>query len=187
MGFTIGDVLTIISLIAGFMLSLWAMVVGFAMLFGKKAEAAREFVEEHPWRSFFVGGIVWVVVFVIAQILIAQPFGPLKLVGYAASTYLLVVTVIGGAGLSLLVAEKIHAIDRRRSRYSAIGRAAALLIIGSMLPFFGWILGGIGAITCVGAGFQSLIGFGKRRRVRQTAPMPQAAAASARNDGEFMV
>jgi hypothetical protein len=185
MGFTIGDVLTIISLIAGFMLSLWAMVVGFAMLFNQKAEAARRLVEEHPWRSFLIGALVWGVVFITAQVLIAQPNGLLKLFGYAASTYLVVVTVVGGSGLSLLVAERIHEIDRRRSRYSAVGRAAALLIIGSMLPVFGWILGGIAAIACVGAGFQALIRVGQRRPARRHVSAPQPVAVG--NDGDFTV
>jgi hypothetical protein len=189
MGFTIGDVLTIISLIAGFMLSLWAMVVGFAMLFSKKAESARGLVEKHPWRSFVIGALVWLVLGLIGQVLTAAPVVLLKFFGMAAYTYLVIVTVIGGSGLSLLVAEKIHEIDRRRSRYSSVGRAAALLIIGSILPVFGWILGGIAAIACVGAGFQSLVHVGERRRVAQSAPAPQAAAvtASVGNDGEFML
>src|SRR5204863_7809372 len=50
-----GDMLVIITAVAAIAGSVWALMVGMALLFSKRSLMARASLEEAPWRAFFIG------------------------------------------------------------------------------------------------------------------------------------
>ena len=50
-----GDMLVIITAVAAIAVSVWALMVGMALLFSKRSLMARASLEEAPWRAFFIG------------------------------------------------------------------------------------------------------------------------------------
>ena len=83
MGITIGDALAVVGGLFGVCLSLWALVMATAMLFGARAERA-EGALARPWRCFFIGLAVALTLGVLAVALVAQPLPLAKLLGFNA-------------------------------------------------------------------------------------------------------
>ena len=119
---------------------------------------------------------------VLATVLLQQPLPLGKLIGWGVYLVLLGTMAVGASGLALLAADGIQQRDRRRSSYRALERGAMLLVVGALLPIFGWF--GFAPILFMiagGAGFRALF-------MRKGAPQPlrarqEAGAAS----GEFVV
>jgi hypothetical protein len=190
MGYTIGDVLTIIGFIFGILVSIWALLVGFALLFPKKARAAQEEIETSPWLCFFTGLFTYAagIVIVLLFLNLHNPF--FTLIGWSAAIVMLALSVVGGSGLSLLAGKRIQQMDRRRSQYRALERGALLLVVGSLLPVFGWFAFAPLVINfSLGAGALSVI-FRRNRAPRYvdapTYSQPAADAQAAAN-AEFLL
>jgi hypothetical protein len=187
MGYTIGDVLTIIGMIFGILVSIWALLVGFALLFPKKARAAQEEIETAPWLSFITGvltygiGIALVLVFLNLH-------NPLStLIGWMVAIGMLALSVVGGSGLSLLAGKRIQQMDRRRSQYRALERGALLLVVGSLLPVFGWFAFAPLVINfSLGAGALSVI-FHRKRAPRYVDAPSHVHDTQAAANAEFLL
>lgn len=182
MGYTIGDVLTVIGLIFGTLFAIWALLVCFPLLFPYKAERARREVHEHPWRAILVGLLFNTFLIVLATVFLQSPALPGKLIGWAVYLVLLGTMAIGGSGVALLASERIQEMDRRRGSFRSLERGAMHLVVGALLPIFGWF--GFAPIMFVlagGAGVRAL--FVRGRAIHRSTVTQETAVTS----GEFVV
>jgi hypothetical protein len=112
------------------------------------------------------------------------------LIGWTIAIVMLALSVVGGSGLSLLAGKRIQQMDRRRSQYRALERGALLLVVGSIMPLFGWFaFAPIVITTSLGAGALSVIFHRKRAPRYVDAPaysQPATDAQSAAN-AEFLL
>ena len=186
MGYTIGDVLTVIGLIFGTLFAIWALMVCFALLFPKKVEKAKYEAQVHPWRALIVGAIFNTVLVIVAGALMAAPSPVAKLIAWAIYLVVLGTMAVGASGIALVAADRIQQTDRRRSGYRSLERGAMLLVVGALLPVFGWFgFAPIMFLLAGGAGFRALY-------VRRHSPVPSAvvresAGASSAGSQEFVV
>ncbi len=158
MGYTIGDVLTVIALISGSLFSIWATLVGFALLFPKKAQSSRVNIEGHPVICFMVGAFTALIGWTLVIILLNLHNPLVTLLGWLGAVAMLVLQAIGGSGLALLSASRIQKTDRRRSSYRSLERGAMLLVVGGLVPIFGWFFfTPVVNIISLGAGLMSVL------------------------------
>lgn len=152
MGITIGDALAVVGGLFGICASIWALVVGCALLFGGASERAERRLER-PWRCLGVGFLVAATLGVVSFALVAAPAGPPKLVGTAMYVTLLFVAAVGGAGVAGAAARRIREMDPEISPFSALVRGAGVLVLSGILPFLGWFgIAPIALLISLGAG-----------------------------------
>jgi hypothetical protein len=137
---TIGDVQGTIAMIVGTSGALWATQLATAALFSEKTRRAAEQIERNPGRSFWTGFGLAVTAGVVGLILVNQPNGVLRLVGWVMLAGLLSLALIGSAGLATIVAGRLRNMDPKLSYLGSLGRGAAFLIAADLLPFLGTFL-----------------------------------------------
>ncbi|MBW3623862.1 MAG: hypothetical protein KY468_10695 [Armatimonadetes bacterium] len=137
---TIGDVLAVVAGVFGVGLSVWALLVGVAVMFGSAAHRGKAILLLSPFKVIVTGLLAGAVIGFIAVALMNQANGALKLAGIALLLGLLAVSALGGGGLATIMAERVRRQDGGLSPFAALGRGAALLVIVANIPFFGWFL-----------------------------------------------
>jgi hypothetical protein len=137
---TIGDVQGTIAMVAGTSGALWASQLATAAIFIQKTQQAAEQIERNPGKSFRAGLGLAVTAGVVGFILVNQPNGVLKLIGWVMLAGLFALALIGSAGLATLVAGRLQKMDPKLSHLGAVGRGAAFLIAAGLLPFLGTFL-----------------------------------------------
>jgi hypothetical protein len=155
---TIGDVFSVVSLIFAICISAWATLLGTALLFRQRTDLAQRAIENRPWRAFFGGLFVLLIVGTIAIGLISNPVPVIKLSGTILALGLLSIAAIGAGGLCQLIAGRMQPLDPTLSPYRAIGRSAAILVIAGLLPLVGWwVFMPVVLAVSLGAGFSALM------------------------------
>lgn len=190
MQYTIGDVLTFIGIISGLLVSIWASLVGFALVFPCKTEHAKSHLQTAPWISLILGAAVLVLGVIPAIILLNIHLPLLTLAGWGLILSMLGLMVIGGSGLALVMGDRMQRMDRRCSALRGLSRSAGLMVLASLVPIFGWVLSVIEWVAALGAGFQAVFVSGRRRSPQTDAPpifAPQPAAPSPTDPPEFTV
>lgn len=161
---TSGDVMTVMYAVVGVAISSWAMLIGMAMLFSRKAEHAQVVLEDRPWTALILGFVIALPIGLLAGALLANPIGLVKVAGWALLSYLLALSAVGAGGLALLVGRRISTLDERVSTFSALVRGSGLLVLIALVPLFGlFAYMPVVFLLSLGAGVQSL--FGSRRQV----------------------
>ncbi|MEP6753934.1 MAG: hypothetical protein ABJA67_00410 [Chthonomonadales bacterium] len=174
MKYTIGDVLTVIGVIFGILVSVWAVMIAFSLLFPKKSESAKREIQSKPYVNFFFGLVMFAAAAFGTAYLLNFHYPLITLIAWLSAGFWLSVMAIGGSGFALLVAERIKAIDPDRSTYRGIERGALLLVVScGLLPVIGWfIFTPVVAMISFGAGVRALF-FG----ARESAYIPSAVVA----------
>ncbi len=121
----IGEVLGVTFIALAACISLWALLIGIALVFGERAAEAQMRLETRPFPMLAVGVGLALTAGLVGQILVSQPNGMLKLVGWALLLGLLTLSLLGGAGLALIVAGRIRQaaprlLPRRREQYARL-------------------------------------------------------------------
>ena len=122
---TSGDVMTLMYAIVGISLSSWAMLMGMALIFGKRAAIAQTYIEESPWKSLVCGVLLALVGGGFALVLLGLPNPIAKLLGWSLLSYLLAIAAVGSGGLAMLVGNRIGGMEPGVSRFGALARASA--------------------------------------------------------------
>jgi hypothetical protein len=148
---------------------LWATQLGIVALFGEKTKRAADVIEQNPGKSFGTGFFMTTTAGLVGFLLVVQPFGPLRLVGWITLAVLLCLVLLGSAGLAALTARRIQKMDARLSDLGAVGRGAAFLIAMGLLPFVGtFLLFPILFCFSLGAGFRVMR---ERNRFAENTPI----------------
>jgi hypothetical protein len=140
MGITIGDALTVVSLIGGTCLALWAMMVGMAILFSRRAGQAAAHLERSPAGALLIGAVLTIAVVVANVVLQQAPNGLVRLIGWSLIYGALSISLVGASGLAILIGGRIQRMDGRMSAFSGLMRGAALIVLAGLLPLLGWFL-----------------------------------------------
>ena len=168
---TIGDVLAVVGVILGICLSLWVLLMGVALLFEGKANAARRVLENEAGRAFGVG-LVTIVPLGAGSIALLNAPGAFKLLGWIVLLLLLAVSLLGGSGLALLMGERTGARDEKISSLTALARGAGMMSLAWLFPVLGWFLIAPASIIAgLGAGAKVLW----KRRQKKPVPLSHVA------------
>jgi hypothetical protein len=136
----IGDVLGTTFLVLAVCVSLWALLVGIALVFRESAASARGRLEARPGHALAVGALVGLVAGGLGTVFANLPNGLVKLIGWALLLGLTALAALGGGGMALLVGARIQDASPRLSPFGALGRGAGLLIAAGLVPLLGWFL-----------------------------------------------
>lgn len=135
---TIGDVFSVVAALLAVCFSAWALMLATTLLFTNRTQIAQRAIVARPWRAFFGGLALMLIVGTFALALVANPLPLAKLFGIVILLALLSVAAIGAGGLSSLVGERMQPMDPSLSAYKAVGRGAAIVVGATLLPFVGW-------------------------------------------------
>ncbi len=137
---TIGDVLAVVAGIGSACVAAWALLLGMALLFNRRANLAQQNFEASPWRVLATGAVLALLGVGGAIVLLNQPNGILKLVGWALLLATLALAALGAGGLILLLAESVQRAQPGMSHFHALLRGAGLLVAAGLVPLLGWLL-----------------------------------------------
>jgi len=167
MTLTIGDVLAVIASVLGAAVTLWALLIGGALIFEKRAARACDVLEQSAGSAIGLGAAIALTGGALGLALVNQNNGLLKLIGFALSLTLLGTAAIGGAGLTLLLGERISRNVAPADPVLSLARAAGLLVAAGFTPLLGWFL-------VAPVAFLASLGAGSRAVFR---PLPTLVAA----------
>jgi hypothetical protein len=137
--------------------TLWAAQMSCAFLFRKKTQQAAMMLETQTWKTLGTGVGVAATAGVLALILVSQPNGLIKMIGWVLLAGLLAHSVLGAAGLATLGGERIKKMAPRLPELGCTGRAAALLTTAGFLPVFGWLfIFPVAFLFSLGAGWRAM-------------------------------
>ena len=134
---TFGDVLTIALMVVLTVVTTWAGIVAFSVLFSSKARAAAAALTAAPGRQIGTGFAVFVVAAIAAVSLMGKG-GPLAMGGFLIAAAVLSVAMLGSSGLALVVSERLRGLDAKYSALEATSRGAALCVAAGLIPVIGW-------------------------------------------------
>jgi len=159
-----GEVMAIVSIILGLAVAWPCLVVWFALAFPGPSSRARARLLETPFGCIAAGAALALVFGWLSIALLNHPAGPIKLVGWAVLSPLLLSATVGAAGLIQLIAERLTAASGPVSPLGALLRAAVLTEFASLFPVIGWFLfGPIATLASLGGGVMALLSRGARR------------------------
>jgi hypothetical protein len=161
---TIGDVFSVIGTLVGICVTAWAVIMGSALLFQSSASRARDAYRSGPWKGIGVGLLATAFFGVTGLVLSGIPHPLVKLAGISFLLVVMALAALGASGISLLIAERIAALDPNVSRYGAMQRATSIMVVAGVFPILGWFLvGPLLIIASVGYGIQALVAGEKSR------------------------
>jgi hypothetical protein len=165
---TIGDVMAVVGLIFGICLSLWVMLIGTALLFESKVRVARRVWETQTTGAFWLGALLVVTLGVLSVVLLNAP-GAFKFLGFLLLMLLFATSLLGGAGLALLLSERTSERDERLSPLTSLARGAGIMALAWVFPVLGWFLvAPVSVIIGLGVGVKALAPRGEKK------PLPLA-------------
>lgn len=154
---TIGDVLLVLCSLGLFAFCGWAATLCASLLFRSQTEIAKQTIEKEPTRNLVLGLITGTLFIAASVVLLNLPAPIFKFLGVALIMAQIMIGVLGCAGLSKLVAERLHPLAPNHSELAALGRGSALVIAVVTMPFIGWMLMlPILHAICLSAGLKSL-------------------------------
>ena len=166
---TFGDVLAITLLIVVTVVTLWAGIVAFTVLFSRRAQVAANALTDAPGKQVGTGVLIALIAGTLSVSLMGRG-GPIAAVGFAILAAVLALAVLGSAGLALVVAERIRGLDPKYSSLSATARGVGLI------PIIGWFfLLPAALFASLGAGTAALTA--RKQDTRQVDPQAVPLAA----------
>ena len=146
------DVFKILFIILGVLITTVAYWLLFEALFRRVVERASVVYETSPYRVTIVGAIVGVPLF-LASIGLLQSAAGLKLFGAILMSALLLVGLIGSAGLARLIGNRLASATDSAYPWRRVLRGGIVLSITFVLPVVGWffvlpltLASGVGAV-----------------------------------------
>lgn len=153
---TFGDVLAITLLIVVTVVTLWAGIVAFTVIFSRRAQIAANALTDAPGKQIGIGAVVALVAGTLSVVLMGRG-GPVAAFGFAILAATLAVAVLGSAGLALALSVRLRELDARYSPLSATTRGAALAVAAGLIPIIGWFfLMPAALFASLGAGFTAM-------------------------------
>jgi hypothetical protein len=137
---TVGDVNAVAWTIGSTGVTLWTAIVGASVLFKDRVQQAALAAEQDTAKVVGTGAGIVAAGGLFTVILISQPNGLFKLIGWVLLACLMLLAILGSAGLATLTGERLVRMDERLSPLGGVARGAGLLVVAGFLPFVGWAL-----------------------------------------------
>ncbi len=174
---TFGDVLAITLLITVTILTLWAGIVAFTVLFSRRAQVAANALSDAPGKRIGLGALIATIAGTVSVMLMTAG-GPVAIIGFAVIAAALALAVLGSSGIALLIAERLQTMEPSQSRLRGATVGAALAVATGLLPVIGWFfLMPVMVVASLGAGFVAL----RTKSAPASAPERQAVPFAAEN------
>lgn len=185
------NVLTAVWFVIAYVVTSSALMVWTALMLPNPVERARQRVVTRPVASFFIGAGIWIfsALLLVSMLQEGRP-APLQLLGWASAAPTLAASVVGGAGIARLLAERIRAQMKNDAPLPALIGGAVCTTLSGLLPVIGWVVFfPVMTFIAVGSG---VLGILSKRRVAELVPQarPMTAPAPvlvAENSGGFIL
>ena len=169
------DVFKILFIILGILITTVAYWLLFEALFRRVVERASVVYETNPYKVVILGLVVGLPLFLVSIGLLRSPAG-LKLLGAILMSGVLLVGLLGSAGLARLVGGRLASATDSAFPWRRVLRGGMVLSITFVLPVVGWffvlpltLASGVGAVILSRTG----------RRVAEAAVAPVVPAVNA--------
>jgi len=117
--------------------SAWALLIGSALIFRKRAEISYSLIKYAPFRSFVIGLAMLFLIGFVSLAFLAAPLPIAKFIGYSGLLVAFTLAAIGGGGLVLFTAERLRQYDSRLRPFVALNRGAMLIVASGLVPLLG--------------------------------------------------
>jgi hypothetical protein len=172
----IGTLILFILAVPLTLLSLIALFSALMLLFPEPIEQARLNLEQHPWRSIFLGFLNFAGAVVIIGLLFTlsnavwELQGPAQGIGMLISIVLFVPLLLGLSGAIILTGNRLG--QWRRPFWTNL-RGGGLLLLACLTPFVGWfVFAPLLVWACIGSVVGTL-------KLKKNAPVVEPAASEA--------
>lgn len=173
---TLGDVLAVVMGVLATGTALWAVLVGAAVIFSRKAQVAADALQQKTVRTVGVGVATVLLAGVGGVVLLNIPNGLMQLMGWVFLIGLLSCACLGASGLALLASERIRERDKRTRPLAALRIGAGLMVCAGFMPIVGWfVVFPVSLAASVGAGIAALAS--SRRKAQAVAPVESTTAS----------
>lgn len=150
----LGDVFAIFGLLLVLGVALPGMLLTWALLFPRTVQRARVRLQQTPGRSFGLGVGLLLLAVPVLTVCFVVPLPIFRLVGWLGICMLLLLSSLGGAGLALLMGDRLRSAGLDAPQPVALLRGAIALELALFFPIIGWfvalpvaLLCGLGAAT----------------------------------------
>lgn len=133
----LGDVLAVVATLVGLAFSSWAVLIGSALLFRRKAEISKSLIQYAPGRTFAIGFALMLLAVTISLVLLSVPITFAKFLGWSGVLVILALASLGCGGLVLLVAERLKQYDPELGAFASLSRAAIFISGAGLVPLLG--------------------------------------------------
>ena len=171
------DVYTVTFILIGILLSLPAFLVGLNLLLPQVTKRAQTRLTQTPGRCFLLGVPVTAAFALWITIISQVSFGPIQATAYVAAIVGMGVGTIGAAGLTRLLAHRLHDISDTAPELTHLLRGAVIYELACLFPIVGWFLFiPLMGVTLVGAATFALLGWLPKPQIVVSAPTQQPAS-----------
>lgn len=135
------ELLVLIIVILVSALSLLAISVALRALFPRAVALSQQFLEQSPWRAFFIGLVNYIFLGGIVIAISATGIEPLNLIAVLIIAVVLIFTAFGLSGLAQLTGQRLADMrDKPLTPFAENIGGLTTLLLSSLLPFVGWFL-----------------------------------------------
>lgn len=153
---TVAQVQATTNVVALLMATWAAVIIGVALWFPKQANRAKTALGGMPWVCCATG-LGLAITIVIGFVLLNIPNPLARLIGAGMLMALSTLLCLGGAGVALLMGDRISDLSGAKTSFSALVRGGAVYSLSVGFPFIGWFLiGPLSIIFLLGAGLVAL-------------------------------
>lgn len=153
----VGDVLATIAILLAFAGAAYGGMVLSGLLFKTHSATTAKQLEAHPVISGFFGLFVLLPAIVFIGVLFSLKLPIATFVGLITLGFVLLAATIGSGGIARLVSQRILKEDPAVNSFAALSKAAGLLTLACIMPFFGWFfVAPLFLILSIGAGTMAL-------------------------------
>jgi len=121
-------------------LSIWAGIVGVAMLTPSRCEAAARLLAAAPGKCIGLGALFGGLGIAVGLWMMNLQAAPVKIAGILLILAIVLAAFPGSAGLARVAARRGPTGEDTEPDLRATGRAAGLLVLASLAPGVGWFL-----------------------------------------------
>jgi len=139
------------------LIATWAgTMMAVALLLPKQSKRASEALNGMPWMCGATG-LGLAMMLVIGFVLLNVPSPVVKFAGMVVLLGLGALLSLGGAGIALLMGERISELSGARSSFTALVRGSVVYSLAVGFPFIGWFLfAPLSIVFALGAGVVAL-------------------------------
>ncbi len=136
------DIYAIFGTLLALGISFPGMLTAIQLIFPEVVVRASDRWLYSPWRAFWMGAVLTVIIAVPTTILLAMPVGFAKFIGVMLILITLAAASLGAAGLAARMATRLHTegLESSASKTAAFVKAAIALELAAVFPFIGWFL-----------------------------------------------
>ncbi|MCS6862279.1 MAG: hypothetical protein NZT92_18395, partial [Abditibacteriales bacterium] len=118
---------------------------------------ARAQVLDHPWRCTGIGAAM-AIGLLIALGMTAAPNGGVKLMGLLLCFWFSAVMLVGAAGITRLMGERIEELGKPLTPFAALLRGSVIFSVALFFPIVGWLfIAPVVGMCALGAGASALL------------------------------